>query len=236
MCQSNSIVTVIVPVFNESNFVERSVSRLFALDFSKQVILVDDGSSDETPQKIADLAKQFPTICCIRHAKNLGKGSSIRSALERAEGAFVAIYDADLEYSAEDLSLLVVVAKKNVGAIVYGTRYTLNNPLSFFSSYKCGVWLINMVVWLLYRTRLSDVMTCYKVFPTSRLKAMHLSCKRFEFCSEVTAKAIRMGIQIIEVPISYWPRSKKQGKKIRLADGWPNIRVLFRYRKWCPQL
>lgn len=117
--------------------------------------------------------------------------------------------------------------------IVYGSRYL--NPTSDYSGrsqFDCGVRILNLAVGLIYGVTITDEATCYKVFPTSLLRAMDLQCERFEFCPEVTAKACRLGLQIKEVPISYSPRSIAEGKKIRLRDGIQALWTLWKYRKW----
>jgi hypothetical protein len=152
------------------------------------------------------------------------------------KGQLVAIQDADLEYDPVDLDRLIATACKNPNSIVYGSRYHGRNSVRRMSFFRLGVCVLNCLLLALYRIRLTDVMTGYKVFPTEALFRMELECQRFEFCTEVTAKAVRLGIPIIEVPVTYLPRSKRDGKKIRWRDGWRNAWNLLRLQRWKPNL
>lgn len=230
-------LAVIVPAFNEQDHVAVCVRRILEAmrdcDQSTQLILVNDGSKDATTEILRSLAVEFPFTTLIEHDTNRGKGMAIRTGLESVTADWVVIHDADQEYDPRDLSILLDRMRHGDADVVYGSRCMpgSTNPRRF-NAFGWGVSLLNVIVRLLYRVRLSDEATCYKLFHTDDLRRMDLQCERFEFCPEVTAKAVRLGLRIAEVPISYRPRSLQEGKKIGWRDGWEAIGTLWRYRNW----
>lgn len=219
-------VSVIVPVYNEAAHVDELVRAIQASPVQKEVIIVDDGSTDGTREKLRALP---PTddLTIVFHQKNCGKGAAIRTALTYARGEYVLIQDSDLEYDPQDYAALLRPLEENRANAVYGVRPDRpERGLRFFLGAKLLTHLTN---WL-YRAGIQDEATCYKVFRRSLLEQIPLQCHRFEFCPEVTAKLCRMGEKIAEVPISYAPRSAGEGKKIRHSDGWLAIWTLIRYR------
>jgi dolichol-phosphate mannosyltransferase len=229
------LLSVIMPVFNERATIDGSLRRVLAAPYSKQVIVVNDGSRDGTSE-VLDAWAQVTNIEVLTHEVNRGKGAAIRTGLERAMGRFTIIQDADLEYCPEEYSLLVEPLLSGQADVVFGSRYLkragrVRHPMDMF---RAGVHLLNACVWVLYGARLSDEATCYKAMPTALLRAMKLECIHFEFCPEVTAKICRMGKSIYEVPITYRPRNRSEGKKIRLSDGCQALLTLWKCRKWRP--
>jgi len=228
------LLTVIVPVFNEANTVLEVLTRVLAVPQTKQVIIVDDGSTDGTGATLRSWAATRP-VELIEHPRNLGKGRAIRTALARARGELTIIQDADLEYDPADYPGLVAPVLGGVGDVVYGSRYlgvgrgSARAPLG---ACRVAVWALNWCVRCLYGVKLTDEATCYKVFRTTALRAMDLQCERFEFCPEVTAKSCRMGLRILEVPVRYCARTVQQGKKIGWRDGVEAFRTLWRWRHW----
>lgn len=219
-------VSVIVPVFNEVAHVEELLSAVLASPVKKEVIIVDDGSSDGTREKLQSMPP-VEGVTVLLHEKNCGKGASIRTALDYAHGEYILIQDSDLEYDPQDYPNLLRPLQAGHANVVYGVRPDRpERGLRFFLGAKFLTYLTN----LFYRTRIHDEATCYKVFRRSVLARIRLECQRFEFCPEVTAKLCRLGEKIEEVPISYNPRSATEGKKIRHADGWQAIWTLVRYR------
>ena len=232
--KASPLLTVIVPAYNEVDTIDESLSRVLAAPCEKQIIVVDDGSQDGTVERLAEWESRGAGIEVYCHRQNRGKGSAIRTALEHANGMFVIIQDADLEYDPQDYGRLLEPLLAGRADVVYGARPlgpsradTLQRNI-----FNLGVFVLNFAVRRLYGRTLTDEATCYKVFPTSLLWAMCLECERFEFCPEVTAKACRLGLRIEEVPIGYKPRGIEQGKKIRLRDGIDAILTLWRYRNW----
>ncbi|MGA8868758.1 MAG: glycosyltransferase family 2 protein [Candidatus Sulfotelmatobacter sp.] len=219
-------VSVIVPVYNEAAHVEELLRAIHASPVKKEIIIVDDGSSDGTREKLQAMPLA-DDITVIFHEKNCGKGAAIRTALAYARGEYVLIQDSDLEYDPQDYPALLRPLAEGRANVVYGVRPDRpERGLRFFLGAKLLTHLSN----LLYGAGIHDEATCYKVFRRSLLAQVRLECHRFEFCPEVTAKLCRMGESIAEVPISYMPRSAGEGKKIRHSDGWLAIWTLIRYR------
>lgn len=225
-------VTVIVPALNEEETLLEVVNRVLAIPLETQLIVVDDGSTDSTPQILAGI--KDPRLLVLRNETRSGKGSAIRKALPHAKGVATIVQDADLEYSPEQIPLVVGPILRGEAAVVYGTRFHQGLPKDMALPNKLVNLMLAGAVRGLFRHRLTDEATCYKAFRTEMLQEMRLECRRFEFCPEVTAKSIRMGQKILEVPIDYVPRSKKAGKKIRWTDAPEAFTTLWRHRKWTP--
>ncbi len=227
------LLTVIVPVYNEAATIAQLLGRVAQEHRANQVIVVDDGSEDGTAAVLRTWSGE-PGFEIVSHATNRGKGMAVRTGLSRARGRFVVIQDADLEYDPADYRHLVEPLQSGRADAVYGSRYLAPHVASHRDWGVCrfGVCLLNCWARWIYGIRLTDQATCYKVFPTAALRAMDLRCERFEFCSEVTAKACRMGLRILEVPVSYSPRTRREGKKIRWRDGVAALRSLWRWRQW----
>jgi glycosyltransferase involved in cell wall biosynthesis len=219
-------VSVIVPVFNEVAHVEELLRAIQASPVQKEIVIVDDGSTDGTREKLQAIPLPHD-ITILFHEQNCGKGAAIRTALEYARGEYILIQDSDLEYDPQDYPKLLEPLRSKRANVVYGVRPDRpERGLRFFLGAKLLTHLANF----LYRARIHDEATCYKVFRRSVLSSLRLECRRFEFCPEVTAKLCRMGETIAEVPIHYAPRSAGEGKKIRHSDGWLAIWTLIRYR------
>ena len=219
-------VSVIVPVFNEAAHVDELLSAIQASPVKKEIIIVDDGSTDGTREKLKALPA-VDDLTVVFHENNCGKGAAIRTALAYARGEYILIQDSDLEYDPQDYPALLRPLEQGRANVVYGVRPDRpERGLRFF----LGAKLLTQLANFLYRAHIHDEATCYKVIRRSLLARMQLDCRRFEFCPEVTAKLCRLGEKIAEVPISYHPRSAVEGKKIRHSDGWLAIWTLFRYR------
>jgi dolichol-phosphate mannosyltransferase len=219
-------VSVVVPVYNEAAHLDELLEAIQASPVKKEIIIVDDGSTDGTREKLQALAP-IDGVTVVFHEKNHGKGAAIRTALAYARGEYVLIQDSDLEYDPQDYPRLLRPLEAGEANVVYGVRPDRpERGLRFFLGAKLLTHLTN----LLYGAGIHDEATCYKVFRRSVVARMQLACQRFEFCPEVTAKLCRMGEKIEEVPISYRPRSAVEGKKIRHSDGWLAIWTLIRYR------
>jgi dolichol-phosphate mannosyltransferase len=219
-------VSVLVPVYNEAAHLDELLRAIHASPVKKEIIIVDDGSTDGTREKLRTMPLA-EDVTVVLHEKNCGKGAAIRTALEYARGEYVLIQDSDLEYDPQDYAALLRPLDQGHADVVYGVRPDRpERGLRFFLGAKLLTHLTN----LLYGAGIHDEATCYKVFRRSLLAQISLECHRFEFCPEVTAKLCRMGKQIAEVPVSYTPRSAGEGKKIRHSDGWLAIWTLLRYR------
>jgi glycosyltransferase involved in cell wall biosynthesis len=219
-------VSVIVPVYNEVAHVEDLLRAIHASPVRKEIIIVDDGSTDGTREKLLVLPTR-DDVTLIFHEHNCGKGAAVRTALAYARGEYVLIQDSDLEYDPQDYPALLRPLEEGKANVVYGVRPDRpERGLRFFLGAKLLTHLTN----LLYGAGIHDEATCYKAFRRSVLTRVQLECHRFEFCPEVTAKLCRLGEKIAEVPVSYSPRSAWEGKKIRHSDGWLAIWTLIRYR------
>jgi len=219
-------VSVIVPVYNEAGHVEELLQAIHAAPVKKEIIIVDDGSTDGTREKLRAMPA-VDDVTIVFHENNCGKGAAIRTALAYARGEYVLIQDSDREYDPQDYPALLRPLEEGKANVVYGVRPDRpERGLRFFLGAKLLTHLANF----LYGAGIHDEATCYKVIRRSLLSRMRLDCRRFEFCPEVTAKLCRMGERIGEAPISYHPRSAVEGKKIRHSDGWLAIWTLIRYR------
>lgn len=226
------LLTVIIPVYNEAGTIGELLLRVLAAPYAKQIIVVDDGSTDGTAA-VLDMWRSHPSVRIHTHTANRGKGQAIRTGIADATGRFTIIQDADLEYDPQDYAKLIEPLRTGQAQVIYGSRY-LGQPIGRRGGFvfRLGVAVLNLAVRLLYGARLTDEATCYKAMPTALLRLMDLRCERFEFCPEVTAKACRMGLRIREVPISYNARGHRAGKKIRWRDGAAALATLWRWRRW----
>ena len=222
-------LSVIIPVYNEEKTVLEIVRKVQAVELplEKEIIVVDDGSHDRTPQILATL----PTGEGVRvHTcpVNQGKGAAIRSGLGLATGDIVLIQDADLELDPNEYPILIAPIVSSQAQVVYGSRFSGGRNRALSLSYLANRFLIAMTN-ILYGAGLTDMETCYKVFRRDVIRQVRLCANRFEFEPEVTAKVLRLGYGIHEVPISYRPRTSAEGKKIKAKDG---ILAAYHLLKW----
>jgi glycosyltransferase involved in cell wall biosynthesis len=219
-------VSVVIPVYNERQTVAETIARVRAVPVEKEILVVDDASTDGTAEVVAELVG--PDLRLIRQTPNQGKGTAIRHAIPEATGDVVLIQDADLEYDPADYPTLLAPIEGGEADVVYGTRAPefrgMRMPHRIFN------WTAARVANLLYGAGITDEATCYKVFRTELIQQIPLKCERFEFCPEVTAKVRKRGVRIHEVPVSYQARSIGAGKKIRWWDGVVALWALVKYR------
>ncbi|HJP18896.1 MAG TPA: glycosyltransferase family 2 protein [Nitrospinota bacterium] len=223
-------LSVVIPVYNEKATLEEIIRRIQATQIEKEIIIVDDGSTDGSNKLSENIAKSSNnSIRVIRHETNKGKGAAIINSMEEVKGDLIIIQDADLEYDPNDYEALLELFKNDHVQVVYGSRNLKKNNRSSFA-YYWGGRLLSWITNILYGSNVTDEATGYKVFRTSLLKDLDLKSTGFDFCPEVTAKILRRKIKIYEVPISYNPRLRHEGKKIRWIDGLTAIWVLVKYR------
>ncbi len=222
------LLSVLIPAYNEINNIQNILNKIGEVTIPMEIIVVDDGSTDGTRELLNTLKSD--KIKVVFHEKNQGKGGAIRTAIAHSKGDIIIIQDADLEYDPQDYYKLIPVIESGKEKVVYGSRFlNKQNKHSYFSFFLGGqvvTWITN----ILYFQNLTDEPTCYKVFDAKLLKSIKLNCTGFEFCPEVTAKIAKLGYKIPEVPISYYPRSISEGKKINWKDGVEAIWVLVKYR------
>ncbi|OGC93454.1 MAG: glycosyl transferase [candidate division Zixibacteria bacterium RBG_16_53_22] len=218
-------LSVIIPVYNEESTIAEIVSRVKAVPIEKEIIVVDDGSTDTT-SKILDGIDGLVVI----HKENGGKGSAIREGLKVATGLVTVIQDADLEYDPNDFVTMLAVMENEGVDVVYGSRILHKDYKISYRRYFWGGKLVTVVANMLFGISITDEPTCYKMIKTALLRSLNLTCTRFEFCPEVTAKIARRKIKIMEVPISYFPRTMAEGKKINAWDGLEAVWTLIKYR------
>jgi len=223
------LVTIVIPVFNEKNTILellRQVKSAETGDYTKEIIVIDDGSTDGTKELLENL--DDPEVIVLYHPQNVGKGSALRTGFKVASGDVVIVQDADLEYDPREYLKLLAPIERRVSSVVYGSRYL---SIGSRKHRPFGTWLVTAITNVLYGSSLTDEPTCYKVFERGVLDDLNLECKRFEFCPEFTAKVLKNGIRIHEVPISYQRRTHDEGKKLKwFKDGCEAVWTLIRYR------
>ena len=222
-------LSIIMPIYNEAKTLEQIVEKVQKVPVEKEIIMVDDGSSDGT----RDVLKKYNNVQNIKviyHEKNMGKGSTIRTAIKYISGDVVIIQDADLEYDPADYIKLIEPIRNKETKVIYGSRLLNPENKHSYNRYLLGGKLVTFVTNILFAQKLTDEPTCYKVFNAEFLSSLPLTCKRFEFCPEVTAKVAKKGIKIKEIPIQYYPRNFEEGKKIKWHDGLEAIWTLIKFR------
>lgn len=219
-------LSVVIPAYNERATILEAISRVRAAPVAKEIIVVDDASTDGTAELVESVAG--PDLRLIRQARNQGKGAAIRRALQEASGEVVIIQDADLEYDPTDYPAVIGPILNGEAEVVYGTRAPEFRGMRWQN--RLFNRLAALLTNVLYRAHITDEATCYKAFRTDVIRTVPLTCKRFEFCPEVTAKVRKRGLRIHEVPICYEARSIGAGKKIRWWDGVEALWTLIKYR------
>lgn len=226
-------VSIIIPVYNEIDTLEKILARVRAVELdgiAKEIIAVDDGSTDGSRRILQDRAASNDALHVYFHPQNRGKGAAIRTALDHVSGDIVLIQDADLEYDPREYSDLLKPILEERADVVYGSRFLGGPRKAMLFWHMLGNKLLTFVTNLLYDTILSDMETCYKVFRTEVIKPIKLRSRGFDFEPEITAKILKRGIRIYEVPISYTGREYHEGKKITWRDGLVALWTLFKYR------
>ena len=225
-------VTVIVPAYNEARTIEQVLRRLTELDFDAEILVVDDGSIDETVEIVGGLEAEIPGLRLIVHERNQGKGAAVRTGINASTGDFVMIQDADLEYDPSDIPKLLGPLFDGVADVVYGTRFRGGETqrAHLFWPYA-GNRFLSLLTNILYNTTISDMEVGYKAFNGDLIRSIKLVSNDFAFEPEVTAKVLRhKNIRLFEVAISYYGRTYEEGKKITWRDGFSAVAALIRFR------
>ena len=222
-------LSVIMPVYNERETVRTILERVRAVPIEKEIIVVDDGSTDGTREILRQEMNGEDTRVLF-HEENQGKGSAVRTGIAEATGDIILIQDADLEYDPRDYPALLAPIEEGRAKVVYGSRFLGGPRKAMLFWHAVGNKLLTLVTNVLYDTILSDMETCYKVFAADVIKPIPLRSRRFELEPEVTAKVLKRGYRIYEVPISYTGREFEEGKKITWRDGFIALWTLLKYR------
>jgi glycosyltransferase involved in cell wall biosynthesis len=220
-----------MPAYNEKNTLREILAEVLAVDIPMEVLIVDDGSTDGTREILRnEIDGKYPNVRVLYHEQNQGKGAAICTAIRHATGDYLVVQDADLEYNPQDYKRLLEPLLSGEADVVYGSRF-----MGSIEKMQLPNWLANKILTttanLLYPgSRITDEATCYKMFRTNLLKTIPLHSRRFDFCPEVTAKVLKRGHRIHEIPIDYVARSITQGKKIRWTDAFDAFWTLVKYR------
>ncbi len=222
--------TIIMPAYNEEKTIEKMIKKIQEAFHNNnyELIIVNDGSTDRTHEIVSFYAKTHPHIRYIYYEENKGKGFAIRKGIYEARGKYIGIQDADLEYDPEELKKLFKISEIT-GYIVYGSRM-LGKIKNMKWYIKTGNKFLSLIFSLFYGQRITDVETCYKVGPSTVFKSLNLNSNNFDIEIEITAKILRKGFFILEVPISYTGRDKKEKKLKPIKDGFHALYKIIYYR------
>ena len=221
-------LSVIIPVYNEKATIQEILKQVRAVNLAHEIIIVDDGSTDGT-RALLKAEEQQPGTTVIYHEHNQGKGAAVRTGFDRATGDIYLIQDADLEYDPRDYPMLLRPIEEGRVKVVYGSRF-LGPRKAMLFWHMLGNKFLTLLTNVLYNTIFSDMETCYKVFRADVVKGIPLRSRRFEFEPEITAKVLKRGHRIFEVPISYYGREYAEGKKITWREGPKAVWTLIKYR------
>ena len=224
-------LSILVPVYNEATTVRAVIDRLLTIDLpiAREIVVVDDGSTDGTRGVLQDLARSGGPVHVITAARNRGKGSAIRLGLQRATGTIVAIQDADLELDPAQLADLIRPILAGEATVVYGSRFLAARPAVPVATLVANRFL-TVLTNVLFGAALTDMETCYKVMRMDVARSLDLVSNRFDIEPEITARLLKGGHRIQELPVRFEPRSRLHGKKIRWRDGVHAIAVLLSQR------
>jgi glycosyltransferase involved in cell wall biosynthesis len=222
------LLTVVMPVYNEKNTIDEIVARVLAVPVRKELVAVDDCSTDGTRDVLMRLGRE-KGFTVVLQDRNQGKGAAVRRGIAEAKGDIVVIQDADLEYSPEEYPELLELIVRGKADAVFGSRFIGRHRCHLFTHYLANLFL-NLVTNVLYNTTMTDMETCFKAIRTDLLKKITLRSDRFGIEPEITAKLFKAGARVYEVPITYDGRDYSEGKKITWRDGFPALWTLIKYR------
>ena len=222
-------LTILIPVYNERRTVAEAVRRARTVDLpvDREILIIDDGSTDGTGEIIKRLVDS--TVKVLTQPTNLGKGAALRRGFEESTGDYVIVYDADLEYDPRDWPAMLRPVLEGEARAVYGSRFTGERRNMMFWHWV-GNRFLSLLTNVLYNTTISDMETCSKLIEGDLIRSLRLTSNRFDIEPEITAKLLRLGVRIYEIPIRYAGREVEEGKKISWRDGFPALWALVKYR------
>ena len=226
----SDVISIIVPVYNEQATIGQVLDRLLSIELParREIIVLNDGSRDGTRQALDTFGAAHPDVTIVHLPENRGKGHAVRMGIARTHGSVVAIQDADLELDPAQLATLTAPILNGEADVVYGSRFLAGSSAVTVS--RLGNLLLTWATNLLYGSSLTDMETCYKVMRGDVARRLRLSGDRFEIEPEITARLLLEHLRLIELPVSFSPRSKAAGKKMRWRDGFAALAMLFRCR------
>lgn len=223
-------LSIIIPVYNEEKTLKQAIEQVFnvsILGYNKEVIVVNDGSQDRSNEILDKLQNKYDFVY-LKHDKNKGKGAAIKTGLKKVTGDLILIHDADLEYDPNDWKGLLEKFKDPEIKVVYGSR-NLKPKRKGYKRCALGVKILTNLINFLFKTQLTDTYTCTKIFRTDVIKSLNLKSNNFDIEAEMTVKILKKKINIIEMPINYYPRSYEQGKKIKIWDGISGVWAIAKF-------
>jgi len=224
-------LSVVIPVYNESQTVHEIIDRVQAVEIPKEIIIVDDGSTDGTRDRLSQIRQQHANLVVILQPRNMGKGRALRTGFAAARGDYVIVQDADLEYDPQDYAKLLRPLERGTADAVYGSRFlsTQEHRVLYFW-HSLGNKLLTLLSNMVTDLNLTDMETCYKVFRRELIQSIELEEDRFGFEPEITCKLARARARIYEVGIAYHGRTYEEGKKIGMRDGFRALWCILKYR------
>ena len=225
-------LSIVVPVYNEKNTILKIIEKVIAVDVEKEIVIVDDCSTDGTRELLKEkLDGKYQEVRIFYHIANQGKGTALRTGFKHVKGEIIAIQDADLEYEPEEIKDLIKPITDGFADVVYGSRLSGGKPQRMYLFWHLvGNKFLTLITNLLYNTTISDMETCYKVMTKRVLDSINLKSRRFNIEPEITAKIFKQRYRVYEMPISYYGRDYSEGKKICWRDGFSAIWTLVKYR------
>ena len=223
-----------VPAYNEGPTISKIIDKLVTVPNLLEIVIVDDHSSDQTPEACSEIVRKYDFIRCIRHDRNMGKTAALRTGFGLTKGEIVIVQDADLEYDPAEIPEVIRPIIEGFADVVYGSRFMVKRAarVLYYYHYLANKALTSLSN-LLTNLNITDVETCYKAFRGDIIRNMNITSTGFGFEIEVTAKMAKLNCVLYEVPISYYGRTYEEGKKITYSDGFAALFYIFRFNLFC---
>lgn len=222
-------LSVVIPVYNEKETIEELLKRVMSVELEKEIVIVDDASTDGTIEILKRLETEYPDVKFYYKEENKGKGDTLKVGFSHTTGDYVIVQDADLEYDPNDYHKLIRTLEEEGVDVVYGSRFS-GSYEDMSNLHYFGNKVLTLVTNVFFGVMLTDMETCYKLMPGEFIRSIDIKSPRFDFEPEITAKILKAGLKIKEVPISYKGRSHSEGKKITWRDGIAALYTLVKYR------